>query len=136
MAREMLLVDPAMLAALQSNKTPPTSQNIASRVIQEADNDINNILNSDMEPNDQLLHYNQSLQKRDQYADKTPSRIFQNKLLSKIHHANSTETTDPMEEIIESVPKTFTAQAACLVKKMKQGSVLGWNAQGNIKYKG
>ncbi len=145
MAREMLLVDPAMLESLQTNShLRPTSQNIATRVIQETDNDINNILASDMKPSEQVLHYNQALQKRDQYADKTAARIFQQKLLSGMNTDNQTEhevdeikPVDSMEEeIIESVPKSMASKALRLVKKMKQGGILGWNAYGNLTYKG
>ena len=93
MAKEMILVDPAMWAALNSNnkqnnisssntssssigdndiRPAPTSTNIATRVVQQTDKDINNILNSDLDPNEQVLLYSQALQKRDRYVDQTP----------------------------------------------------------------
>ena len=92
MAKEMILVDPAMWAALNSyNKQnssssssigdndirpAPTSTNIATRVVQQTDKDINNILNSDLDPNEQVLLYSQAVQKRDRYADQTPSHLI------------------------------------------------------------
>ena len=144
MAREMLLVDPVMLETLQADtRPPPTSQHIKNRVIQETDNDINTILTSKMDPSEQVQQYNQALQKREQYADMTPARFFQQQLSTRMNPEDQSDQEsykqkpDPMEEeIIESVPKTMKSKAVRLVKKMKQGGVLGWNAQGNLTYKG
>ena len=53
MAKEMILVDPAMWTALNNNKSDnnnnnaqsaPISNNIATRVVQQTDKDIDNIL--------------------------------------------------------------------------------------------
>ena len=70
MAKEMLLVDPALIDSIQMNQPPAlTSHNITKRVIQEADDSINNALSDKMlTPSEQLLYYNQALQKREQHA--------------------------------------------------------------------
>ena len=71
MAKEMLLVDPALIDTMQMNNPPAlNSHNITNRVIQEADASINNALFDKMlPPSEQLLYYNQALQKREQYVD-------------------------------------------------------------------
>ena len=71
----MLIVDPAIIETLQFNQPPAlTSQNITRRVIHEADDSINSALANDMlTPSEQVLYYNQALQKRDQFADKPSS---------------------------------------------------------------
>ena len=138
MAREMLLVDPAMLESLQTNNnSPPTSQNISTRVIQETDNDINNILSSNMKPSDQVLLYNQSLQKRDQYSDVKPESFVQQNYSNVVKEESNHEKPDPMEEeILETIPGKWKSKGVQLLKKMKRGGVLGWNAHGNLVFKG
>lgn len=163
MAKEMVLVDPAIWTALQANnrsnndvQAMPTSDSIPTRVVQQTDKDINNILTSSLDPNEQVLFYNQALHKREQFADQTPSYL-QNKLLSNINPKLTTHTTPPVtlpptiesekmeegglddrieQEIIDNVPKSFQGKAARLIKKMKQEGVLGWNARGNLTFKG
>ena len=172
MAKEMILVDPAMWAALNSNnkqnssssssigdndiRPAPTSTNIATRVVQQTDKDINNILNSDLDPNEQVLLYSQALQKRDRYADQTPSHLIRNKLLSNINNdpvgaAVASAPGSPIikpekiragldpvieREIVDTLPVSFAGKADRLVRKMKQGGVLGWNAHGNLTFRG
>ena len=127
MAKEMLLVDPALIDTIQMNQPPAlTSHNITKRVIQEADDSINNALSDKMlTPSEQLLYYNQALQKREQYVDQSiPEKI------SKIEE-------DPIEEeVIGSVPRTYQNKASLLVKKWKRNGVLGWNKEGNLMYNG
>ena len=137
----MLLVDPAMLESLQANTNPsppaPTSQNIANRVIQETDNDINNILSSNMKPSEQVHFYNQSLQKREQYSNKTPDHVFHQNTIQPPKSQNTEEELDPMEqEIIETIPDKWKSKGAQLLKKMKRSGILGWNAHGNLVFKG
>ena len=138
MAREMLLVDPTMLESLQTKTNPPqTSQNIGTRVIQETDNDINNILSSNMNPSEQVLFYNQSLQKRDQYSDKTPDNSPHQNYSDVLKSESNTNKVDPMEEeIIETIPNKWKSKGVQLLNKMKRGGILGWNAHGNLIYKG
>ena len=123
----MLLVDPALIDSIQMNQPPAlTSHNITKRVIQEADASINNALSDKMlTPSEQLLYYNQALQKREQYVDQSiPEKI------SKIEE-------DPIEEeVIGSVPRTYQNKASLLVKKWKRNGVLGWNKEGNLMYNG
>ena len=129
MAREMLLVDPTMLESLQTKSNPPqTSQNIGTRVIQETDNDINNILSSNMNPSEQVLFYNQALQKRDQYSDKTPDNSFHQNYSDVLKSESNTNNVDPMEEeIIETIPNKWKSKGVQLLNKMKRGGILGWN---------
>jgi len=127
MAREMLLVDPTMLEFLQTKTNPPqTSQNIGTRVIQETDNDINNILSSNMSPTEQVLFYNQALQKRDQYSDKTPDNSPHQNYSDVLKSESNTNKVDPMEEeIIETIKengftvKAYTGSLLSIFKKYK-----------------
>ena len=125
----MLIVDPAIIETMQINQPPAlTSQNITRRVIQEADNSINSALaNNMLTPSEQVLYYNHALQKREQFSYKPPT-LRQN--VPKI------EDDQVQDEIIDSVPQCFRNKAALLVKKWKQGGVLGWNEKGNLIYKG
>ena len=124
----MLIVDPAIIETLQFNQPPAlTSQNITRRVIQEADDSINSALANDMlTPSEQVMYYNQALQKRDQFSDKPSS----------LPHLPIIADDQVQDEIIDSVPQSFRNKAALLVKKWKRGGVLGWNKEGNLMYKG
>ena len=110
MAKEMVLVDPAIWTALQANnrsnndvQAMPTSDSIPTRVVQQTDKDINNILTSSLDPNEQVLFYNQALHKREQFADQTPSYL-QNKLLSNINPKLTTHTTPPVTHAKQHPP--------------------------------
>ena len=39
-------------------------------------------------------------------------------------------------EIVDTLPVSFAGKADRLVRKMKQGGVLGWNARGNLTFRG
>ena len=132
MAKEMLLVDPSVIETMQINQPPAlTSHNITRRVIQEADDSIKSALSDNMlTPSEQVLYYNQALQKREQYVDK-PTTLPEK--VHKIHDGNNDQVE---EEIIDSVPHSFRNKAALLVKKWKRAGVLGWNKEGNLVYKG
>ena len=162
MAKEMILVDPAMWTALNNNnkssntQSTPLSNNIATRVVRQTDKDISNILSSDLDPNEQAFLYSQALQKREQYADQTPAHLIQNKLLSNINPIRAAAAVsaaqgspiikpekiraglDPTieREIVDTLPVSFAGKADRLVRKMKQGGVLGWNARGNLTFRG
>ncbi|MCP5007341.1 MAG: hypothetical protein GY941_25890 [Planctomycetes bacterium] len=161
MAKEMILVDPAMWTALNNNnnkssntQSTPLSNNIATRVVRQTDKDISNILSSDLDPNEQAFLYSQALQKREQYADQTPAHLIQNKLLSNINPIRAAVPAaqgspiikpekiraglDPTieREIVDTLPVSFAGKADRLVRKMKQGGVLGWNARGNLTFRG
>ena len=45
---------------------------------------------------------------------------------------------DPVieREIVDTLPVSFAGKADRLVRKMKQGGVLGWNAHGNLTFRG
>ncbi len=131
----MLLVDPGVIETMQINQPPPlTSHTMTRRVMQEADNSINSVLSDSMlTPSEQVLYYNQALQKREQYADKAttlPQKLF------KTHTPDDGDTDQVEEEIIDSVPHSFRNKATLLVRKWKRGGVLGWNKEGNLMYKG
>ena len=132
MAKEMLLVDPSVIETMQINQPPPlTSHNITRRVIQEADDSIKSALSDNMlTPSEQVLYYNQALQKREQYTDKPTASP---ETVHKTHNGNNDQVE---EEIIDSVPHSFRNKAALLVKKWKRAGVLGWNKEGNLVYKG
>ena len=163
MAKEMILVDPAMWTALNNSnnkstntQSTPLSNNIATRVVRQTDKDISNILSSDLDPNEQAFLYSQALQKREQYADQTPAHLIQNKLLSNINPIRAAAAVpaaqgspiikpekiraglDPTieREIVDTLPVSFAGKADRLVRKMKQGGVLGWNAHGNLTFRG
>ena len=132
MAKEMLLVDPSVIETMQINQPPAlTSHNITRRVIQEADDSIKSALSDNMlTPSEQVLYYNQALQKREQYVDKPTT------LPEKVHKSHDGNNDQVEEEIIDSVPHSFRNKAALLVKKWKRAGVLGWNKEGNLVYNG
>ena len=132
----MLLVDPALIDSIQMNQPPAlTSHNITKRVIQEADASINNALSDKMlTPSEQLLYYNQALQKREQHAQHAQHAQYVDQ---SIPEKISKIEEDPIEEeVIGSVPRTYQNKASLLVKKWKRNGVLGWNKEGNLMYNG
>ena len=136
MAKEMAIVDPAVLKTIQLNKmtTRPAAQNIRTRVLQEKDSSIKNTLADEMlTPSDKLFFYNQALQSRGQYSEaRTARQIEPSRKIVRTDDDYSIE-----DELLASVPISFREKAKLILKRLKHSDVLGFNEHtGRMLYKG
>lgn len=132
-ARKMVLIPQELLRLVEEKQR----QQIAplAKTVQTLDRQMEETLQqSNLSPDVQMKLFDQQAQRWQTYQDKQSVPVSVTLQQSNSSPSPPTsETKDPvMEEVLDTIPKTFRNRAQWLLHRIKRSESLGWNEEGQL----
>lgn len=125
-AKKMMIVSPELFQRLTATSV---TEDVHEKILGELDNDMQNVLKSELDDREKWTEYYQVLQRYLQFSNQIRKPIdIEGPILNKLPLADT--------EILDTIPKIYKRNAQCLVNILKRSENIEWDNKGIVSIKG